>query len=345
MNPIKLDQWSLLAGLRFVLALIVAIGHLHLFMPKLGIMTPFADLGSIEPVLGFLLVSGYSIGCSYYKNPDGFFGRRLRRIYPIYLGAIILTLIVHVVIRQETFPKVSTLILNGLFLNQVFTYSYVRPAWSLSLEFWLYCLVPFFFRSSSGFLRFAAWFSFASFVVYSWSRSLFHLPYFFDVDYGGNLLLLSFIWICGLRLADPRSDKQVVLREIGIMLSLQITTILMIEMASRARHHDLIGFFRQSHTEVAMHAISLLLTFAVFAWLVWHQGGGSQRSTTLRFLGDISYPLYLVHFPVYSALVWWGMSNPFLYLCGALGVSTLFYLLLDRYSQRRHLGLANPILP
>ena len=344
MNPILLDQWSLLAGLRFVLALIVAVGHLHLFMPKLGIMAPFAHLDSIEPVLGFLLISGYSIGCSYRRNPDGFFGRRLRRIYPIYLGAIILTLIVHVVIRQEIFPKVSTLMLNGLFLNQVFTYSYVRPAWSLSLEFWLYCLVPFFFRSSSGFLRFATWFSFASFVVYSWSRSLLHLPYYFDVEYGGNLLLLSFIWICGLRLADPRSDKRAVLREIGMMFSLQVITVLMIEMASGARHHDLMGFFRKSHGETAMNAISLLLTFAVFARLVYHQGSGSRRSTTLRFLGDISYPLYLVHFPVYSALVWWGMSNPLLYLCGALGVSTLFYLLLDHYSQRRHLGLANPIL-
>jgi peptidoglycan/LPS O-acetylase OafA/YrhL len=343
-NPIKLDQWSLLAGLRFLLALIVASGHLHLFVSKLGLMAPFGDLGSIEPVLGFLLVSGYSIGFSYIKNPDGFFGRRLRRIYPIYLAAILLTVIVHVVVKHEAFPHLRTLVLNSLFLNNIFTSSYVGPAWSLSLEFWLYCLVPFFFRSSPVFLRFAAWFSFASFVIYSWSRSLFHLPYFSEVTYGGNLLILSFIWICGLRLASPRSDKRSVLREIGTMFALQVITILLIELASRAKHHDLMGFFRKSHVETAMHAIPLLLTFAAFAWLVLKNGSGSQQSTTLRFLGDISYPLYLVHIPVYSALAWWGISNPLLYIGGALGVSTLFYLLLDRYSQRRHLGLANPIL-
>jgi peptidoglycan/LPS O-acetylase OafA/YrhL len=341
----KMDQWSVLAGLRFALALIVAAGHLHLFLPKLGILAPLADLGSIEPVLGFLLVSGYSIGSSYIKNPVGFFGRRLRRIYPIYLAAILLTLIVHVMVKHESIPKMTTLILNGLFLNQVVTNSYVGPAWSLSLEFWLYCLVPFFFRSSPRFLRLAAWFSLASFVVYSWSRSIFHLPYYSEVQYGGNLLLLSFIWICGLRLADPRSDKQMVLREIGIMFLIQVATILLIELASRARHHEFMAFFRLSQTETALHALPLLLSFLVFCWVVLQNGNGSQRSMTLRFLGDISYPLYLVHIPVYSALAAWGVIQPLLYITCALGVSTLLYLGLDRYSQKRHLGFSNPIRP
>ena len=345
MNPIKLDQWSLLAGLRFLLALIVASGHLHLFVPRLGLMTPFAHLGSIEPVLGFLVISGYSIGFSYSKNPDGFFSRRLHRIYPIYLASIILTLLVHVAIRHESLPQPGTLVLNGLFLNQIFTSSYVGPAWSLSLEFWLYCLVPFFFRSSPGFLKSAAWFSFASFVVYSWCRSIFHLPYFSEVEYGGNLLILSFIWICGLRLADPRSDKEVVLWEIGIMFSLQVITILLIELASLGKHHDLMGFFRQNHAETAMHATPLLITFLVFIFLVLQKNAGQQRSSTLRFFGDISYPLYLVHIPVYSALAWWGVNNSLLLIGSALGVSTLIYMVLDRYSQRRHLGLSKPILP
>jgi peptidoglycan/LPS O-acetylase OafA/YrhL len=339
-----LESWSLLAGLRFILALIVAAGHLHLFIPKLGIMAPLADLGSIEPVLGFLLVSGYSIGSSYCKNPVGFFGRRLRRIYPIYIAAIVLTLVVHVMVKHESFPKVITLILNVLFLNQVFTSSYVGPAWSLSLEFWLYGLVPFFFRNSPRFLQGAAWFSFGSFVIYSWCRSLFHLPYFSHVTYGGNLLLLSFIWICGLRLADPRSDKRAVLREIGFMFILQVATILQIELASRVKHHDVLAFFRQSHVETALHAVPLLLSFLVFCWLVLRNGVCSQRSMTLRFLGDISYPLYLVHIPVYSALSAWGIIHPLLYITCALGVSTLFYLCFDRYSQKRHLGLSNSLL-
>src|SRR5208282_3851468 len=105
-----------------------------------------------------------------------------------------------------------------LFLNQLFTTnSFVGPAWSLSLEFWLYCLTPFLMRLPASFIRFIVFGSFGSYLVYTILRTLFHMPYYSGVGFGANLLFLSFIWVAGLRLARSGSEDDTALRDIGII--------------------------------------------------------------------------------------------------------------------------------
>ena len=130
-----IDKWSLLALARFLLAFVVASAHLTDFVP-LGWLAVVPWFGMFEPVLCFLLISGYSIGNSYGKEPQGFLLRRAWRIYPIYIGAIALTLFA---IPLPWSSGAWTIAQNVLFLNQLTTErSFVGPAWSLSLEVWLY---------------------------------------------------------------------------------------------------------------------------------------------------------------------------------------------------------------
>lgn len=171
------DQWSKLAALRFVLASIVAFNHLEEMTP-IGVFSVIPMLGAFESILGFLLVSGYSIGVSYQKEPTQFLWRRIKRIYPVYLASLLLMGIVLYTGRQAL-PSASEWIVNLLFLNQlVVPISIVGPAWSLSLEFWLYCLTPLLFMLSDKAIKRLIAVSFFAFFAYTCGRTLFHWTYY-----------------------------------------------------------------------------------------------------------------------------------------------------------------------
>ena len=53
-------------------------------------------------------------------------------------------------------------------------------------------------------------------------------------------------------------------------------------------------------------------------------------------LGDVSYPLYLLHAPIYALLQKAGLKMPILYYLAAVGISALVYQALDFYSKERH---------
>jgi hypothetical protein len=340
MNLLQIEKWSLLAGFRFLLALVVAAGHLGRFTSLKGLQL-IAWLNPFHAILGFLLVSGYSVGSSYLQAPRGFLWRRILRIYPIYAASMVLACAVWVLVAHQKPPDWKTIILNLALLNQAATnYSIIGPAWSLSLEFWLYCLVPFFFRRSPGVLRIMCYGSFLLLTVYTLGRSAFHWPYFSNTTLGLNLPLLSFVWICGLRLTDPRSSPDEVFLDLRFFFIAQITLETMTETISRLRHHDPCGVVTTVLPHEALHALPLTACYILFRHCVVGAAGGGSRSTTLRLLGDIAYPLYLVHIPVFGILHERGVTNPYLLLTGAVAAAALFYAVLDRYSQRRHLRQA-----
>jgi len=80
--------WPLLGLVRFFLALVVAGTHLAHFAPGNAIAHWFDGLSAFVAVIGFLVVSGFSIAASYEKSPAGFYARRVLRILPLYVLAI-----------------------------------------------------------------------------------------------------------------------------------------------------------------------------------------------------------------------------------------------------------------
>jgi peptidoglycan/LPS O-acetylase OafA/YrhL len=333
----KIEKWSMLAGLRFALASIVAINHLAEYA-DLGFLALIPRFGAFEAILGFLLISGYSISVSYLKEPEHFIFRRFKRVYPIYIASIVITLVVTFFILHQAAPPWWSLVFNLLFLNQLFTAtSFVGPAWSLSLEFWLYCLAPTLIMARPEWNRFLVYISFFCYLLYTACRTIYHLPYYSGVGYGANLLFLSFIWICGLRLAREDSNGKSILRDIALIFTLHLALSAGIQFLSRVKHHSIGMFFSYDLISFSMQFLTLFFVFWIFSYRVTSQDSGRRRSGLLRFLGDISYPLYLIHIPIYAALSRTPLKTASVYYLIALAISAALYWLVDGYSKRRHL--------
>jgi peptidoglycan/LPS O-acetylase OafA/YrhL len=330
-----IDKWSILAGVRFLLASIVAISHLNDYAP-LGCLGFIPLFGAFEAIMGFLLISGYSISASYAKQPTGFLWRRIMRLYPIYLTAMVVTYLAFILLEKPA-PPLIVLAENALFLNQLVTNtSFVGPAWSLSLEFWLYCLTPILIVLSKSWIRVIIFSSFACYLVYTVLRTLSHMPYYSGVGYGANLIFLSFIWIAGLRLARSGGGDKRALRDIGIIFGCHIALAAAIQFGFRLKHHAASSFFFHDTIGFAMQSATLLFVYFVFKHLIISERPSLHRSWFLRFLGDVSYPLYLLHAALFAMLVHFGLKTPILLYLTAVSVSALVYWLVDFYSKKRH---------
>ncbi len=314
----------------------MAFAHLADFTP-LGVLSFLPKFGAFEAVLGFLLISGYSVSISYLREPQGFWVRRCRRIYPIFIASVGLMLMARLWTTQQA-PSPIYLILNLLLVNQLFTStSFLGPAWSLSLEFWLYGLAPFLLVTRPALLRIWVYFSFVSFLAYTACRTLFHFPYYPGVGYGLNLLLLSFIWLCGLRLARKEEKRGRILLDLRFIFALHIAFGASIQLASRMKHHTANLFISQDAPGFALQAMTLWLVYYVFVCHVLPERPAAKPVQLMRFLGDLSYPLYLVHLPIYLLLSRSSVHSPSVYYATALASSAILYGALDLYSRRRHL--------
>jgi peptidoglycan/LPS O-acetylase OafA/YrhL len=335
-----IDKWSILAGLRFVLASIVAFNHLKDFA-SLGFLGFIPMFGPFEAILGFLLISGYSISASYAKQPEGFLLRRIFRLYPIYVAAIVITCLADI-LMQIKLPNVTTFLINALFLNQMVTNSsFVGPAWTLSLEFWLYCLAPLLMTLSHKSTRLIVYCSFTCFAIYTMLRTLAHMPYYSGIGFGANLLFLSFIWVAGFRLARSSFEDKTALRDIAVIFCGHIALAVAIQFGSHVKRHTITLFFTGGDAlAYVMQAITLLFVFLVFKYLVVAERPALKRSWFLRLLGDISYPLYLLHAALFIIFAHFGLKNPALFYLFAVLASGCVYWSFDFYSKRRHLQAA-----
>ena len=321
--------------MRFFLAFIVALTHLKNFAP-LGTLGWIEQFGSFEAILGFLLISGYSIGHSIQKRPEGYFLRRMWRIYPVYLAAIA---IIYAVQREAwtgafTFHFIASL----FFLSQIVQdHSYVGPAWTLSLEVWLYGLAPLLLQLRARTLEWLIAISIVCYVLYTIGQSLFHLPHYAGTMGGINLPCLAFIWIAGFYLSTAREKKRPLLIA-GLLFLVHFVVTVVIQLLYRLKHHDLQAFMADDLAGYISIAFLLTIIVVVFRGVIAHHFHFTLRQSHIfRFLGDISYPLYLVHYAVfaYAALYF---SNPLALLLVALAVSTAVYLGCDFYSMRRKLA-------
>jgi peptidoglycan/LPS O-acetylase OafA/YrhL len=335
------DRWSVLAILRFALASIVAINHLDAYV-ELGLLSFIHWFGAFEAILGFLLISGYSVGTSYVMKPKGFFIRRLKRLLPIYIASIVLTVAINICILKENLPSVLEIALNLMFLNQLFTTtSYVGPAWSLSLEFWLYCILPFLMLCSPRVLRAAVYMSFSGYLVYTCLRTLLHLPYYSHVGFGLNLLLLSFTWICGMRLARGNEPSRLIMNDVGIVFAGHIILASTIQFLFRVKNSAVSQFFTDDLHKLFLPSLTLGAMYLIFHLISNSRVGviksptRSVASVTAEILGDISYPLYLIHIPVFMYLTSVGLQSAVLLYASSVFASFTMYWFIDFYSRKR----------
>ncbi len=146
-------NWSLLAAIRFFLAMIVLFSHwggYTDFSPLVHhgkSLVNFAHyLGSFAAVIAFFMISGYSIAHSITKKPEKFLLRRIWRIWPTYFFCYF-AFVLPLAIKHNA--STGQIIGNAFMMQGYFTTAINANivSWSLAIEEGLYLLSPIFRRT------------------------------------------------------------------------------------------------------------------------------------------------------------------------------------------------------
>lgn len=304
----------------------------------LAIGSNISSIVKFEAILGFLLVSGYSVTSSYVASPKGFFLRRLFRLYPVYLASVVLWFGTEAWVRQSMPTLNFELLADLIFLNQLFTAtSLVGPAWSLSLKVWLYCLLPVLVVLGARTNRAIAIGSLVAYLVYTVLRTLLHQPYYSGLGYGLNLVFLAFAWVCGSRLARKDEPRSLVLRDMGWMLSAHWSLAVLIQLGSRIKHGAVDKFLTQDASVYLANGLTLAVIYWMLQYVARDVRQPEQATKWMRTLGDLSYPWYLIHIPAFTIGSALGIRSAYLLLSLSILMSWGMYMLFDIYSRRREI--------
>lgn len=290
MKPVS--PWPLLGGVRFALACLVVLSHLPWFIP--AVSPRLAELpGPFAAVLSFLFISGYSIAASIERAPRGFYLRRLRRIYPTYALALGVSLLPFVLVGQNviTVPGYRFVasgwagMLGNALLLQTFAVHPLGgnpPLWSLSVECACYALAPLLLRLRP---RVVLGVLAASLVFYLICRQVLGLPHY-PYSLGGEAFAaVLWAWLAGFLFYRYRAEAWA-----GLALALLGPLVFAVNPTDATR---LSGVTTAATALALIYAPSLPLP--------------TRLARVLTVLGDVSYPLYLLHIPV--LLLLYSVSN------------------------------------
>lgn len=277
--------WPVLGFIRFLLALVVAGCHLSWFTEKNDAGRLLANFGGLFAVFGFLVLSGYSIAASHERDKDRFYYRRALRILPLYLLVIVacsaapLLFAKGVVpfpggsVRPPDFPQ---FVLNAFFMQGFVAESIeMNPVvWTLGLEVFFYAITPWLAHLSQRTLLVMVCASALLFVNAN-SHMYVHHP---SMLYGINVPLLGWAWLCGFWVFRQKGNAAEVAWAIG--------------MVALTLNND------------GMNRWWIYSWTLPFIGIKFAGGWKLPRAVigAMGFLGDVSYPLYLVHFPAYVLL-------------------------------------------
>ncbi len=335
-----------LTGLRFVAALAVFGTHCQRFLPRFhsSVFNDSLKQGA-SGVSFFFILSGFVLTWSYRPN-DGagaFYRRRFARVYPAYVAALVLGIVV-VVLRTGRPPGVGLIAANLLLIQSWFTtasvyWSVNGVAWSLSCEAAFYLTFPFWIH------RFERWTA---------GRRHLALGLLVLLAIGVPVLLADNSEGTGWRFWMMYIFPGVRLFEflIGILIGL--------EMRSGARSPlnllqtlvlALIAYAIDGY--VPVHLMWVAVTVIPFGLLIWAAASADLagswspfRARAMVRLGQWSFAFYLIHQSVITGILALhpadGWSVTVMTTVGALGASivaaAVLYHLVEHPLERRLRG-------
>lgn len=327
MNQVSQNQgnkpnWAVLAGLRFVLAMIVVGSHVEFFAPQFNVFAFMSQLTGFAAVAGFLIVSGYSIRHSISSHPQGYFERRVHRVYPVYLACLLLAVLPfflgYVLIdsghgARADAPDALTFI-GCLFMLQGWVVEPVKtltPAWTLGVECFFYLCAPILTRMRRDAL---VYLFFGSFLAY-W------VNHYMGRDYSNSADLLTvaglfWFWIMGWLAYD------------GLKNEVERTAFLLmppIALCALGGSGALAGLTVTLATLCILYQHKVTLSPHLKRWAIYG--------------GEISYPLYLCHWPLFYIATAWNLpANGTLWIALSLVLSVLIYHTIDKplRKNRKH---------
>jgi peptidoglycan/LPS O-acetylase OafA/YrhL len=311
------SEWAVLALMRFFLAFVVLNRHLMMVYSDGNDIFGLKEFGSFSAVVGFFIISGYSIHFSIKREEDGFYIRRIRRIYPTYFVALGLALLSNDLLPEN---RLSGLLMckkedwTQFLLHLVCLHLVVRPvifdiitAWSLGIEEWCYLFAPVFKRLRNEVI----WIILVGSAVFwiCWPKVMLGS----NVILGNNFLphlALAWAWLLGWMMKDNRGKLFLV--------------CIFVLLPGALLHTNL----TQDQGSLSVFTVGGTVMMIIFADRIKLT---EPMQKVGLWLGDISYPLYILHFPILR-LVKYTMPEARLidYVIIIFGVSILVYYIVDK---------------
>jgi len=342
----KLRKLEMLRGFAalYVFATHVAPARLLAKESRMGFVFGFGQ----EAVMLFFLISGFVVYYSTAKHGDKSFrpylARRIRRIYPIYLLALVLSFASVTLPGQPSAAKPPfTQVLGNICMLQDF--SGVKPGvwvstlggntalWSLSYEWWFYMLFfPLYrFVPTRAQIHVAAAFSLLGLVTF-WLRanqvSLFLM--YFILWWSGAELASAYLERVPLTLTSQRRS----IVYLAFFSALLACPVLLSLVRHQALHFGIHPVLELRHF---CACLVLLLTGLLWARLRWL--GFESFFGVFALAAPISYALYVFHIPLLvTSSYLGGIPNPAVALCGyivaAFGVAYVAEIPFQRWVDR-----------
>lgn len=271
-----------------------------------------------EAVLFFFVLSGFVIHLKYAKQllrePQApfqfipYFKKRARRIYPPFLFALVLTFLLDTLGRSLNFSIYSgttpyplinenignrdmglnTFAGNILFLYETYfpVFGTNGPAWSLKYEWWFYMLYPLFYLIS----RKSIWVSTAAIVLLA-VASMFNV--WLPEPLLSAVFFMMITWWMGVLLAEIYTGR--------LKINMRWATLLVLGGIGK------LFTGMPMLTNLSMGSL-FTGTLAVF-FLLKDEHPVIRFLEKIKWLGDMSYTLYIVHFPILVLLSGFIMST------------------------------------
>lgn len=271
------STWAILGFVRIVLASVVMCGHWR--RTGYGDISVALSSSAFVSVVAFFLISGYCIAASLTREPSHFYARRFIRIWPVLITGVLMSLLPYLcfgpvlrthlpnLCREPNWLVVvgSLLCLQALVTPIMDT---LTASWSLNCEIIYYALAPY-LRNN----RLVVGLTIGSFVCYA-GYTRFINPTVWNAPGGSAAICLAWAWLAGFLYYRNRQPW-------AAALVAMATPFLL-----------LIGVIETAATVALLAGASAVVLFA-------HKVQLPRPMVKIgEYLGDVSYPLYLIHQPV-----------------------------------------------
>jgi peptidoglycan/LPS O-acetylase OafA/YrhL len=294
-REVSTDFWASLSAARFFLATWVLFAHTYNFGPAARAM-PVPSSNALLAVYCFLAISGFSIHHSILVKPLNYASRRVARIMPSHLASVVLALFAYALGGGTLFdghgnpwphPSFNEWLGCFLLLQALLPVAaaVLFPSWSLSIEVIYYAIAPLLQRTALvvpvGLVVVSCAFCFL--------RPYISELYIGSDTYGFSVGAMLWAWLAGWLAYGGREKIWAYTLCMGAG-----TLVIWIDPL-------LSGFFNYA-------CWSIVIT------LLWF-GDAVCISTSTRslaqYLGELSYPLYITHYPLLFLLYNFALkSNP-----------------------------------
>ncbi|HEX5152906.1 MAG TPA: acyltransferase [Parafilimonas sp.] len=295
----KLDGYSsiFLDSIRLICALIVVIGHCRqILAPDWHVQTGIFDLGH-GAVIVFFVLSGFVIAhtvTSKKRTINNYLVARFSRLYSIYAPALLITLFCallsffinkSIYFQYDRGNNILRYFLTLFFCNELWFSSTAPPIngpfWSLSFEFWYYIIF--------------------ALVYFKWGnlRGMFALA-LVCLFIGPKILAMFPIWCFGWFAYKIKTlnIRPFIARIISLLFL--VTAVLLMKILPE--YPNKVGY---KPLYMANAFISDMLTGFFAAISMWFLPTNTERRlnnsasvSRFRFYANLTYPLYLLHFPI-----------------------------------------------